>query len=75
LLKAEPDKFAGVTAESLAAVAVSIIKGCAVQVMIEPDLDLDAFLVASERLLAQLTRRNVRVHSRIYKQTRNRREL
>lgn len=54
LLAAEPDQFPGVTAESLAAVAVSIIKGCAVQSMIEPDLDLDAFLAASERLLAQL---------------------
>jgi len=51
LVAAEPDRFGGVTADSLAAVAVSIIKGCAVQSMIEPDLDLDAFLVASERLL------------------------
>lgn len=55
LLAAEPQRFLGVTADSLAAVAVSIIKGCAVQSMIEPDLDVDAFLVASERLLAQLS--------------------
>jgi TetR/AcrR family transcriptional repressor of bet genes len=55
LLAAEPDRFPGVTADSLAAVAVSIIKGCAVQSMIEPDLDLDAFLITSERLLAQLS--------------------
>ncbi len=54
LLAAEPDRFLGVTSDSLAAVAVSIIKGCAVQSMIEPDLDLDAFLIASERLLASL---------------------
>lgn len=51
LVVAEPDRFRGVTAESLAAVAVSIIKGCAVQSMIEPNLDIGAFLVASERLL------------------------
>jgi TetR/AcrR family transcriptional regulator, transcriptional repressor of bet genes len=55
LLAAEPDRFPGVTADSLAAVTVSIIKGCAVQSMIEPDLDLDAFLIASERLLGQLS--------------------
>jgi TetR/AcrR family transcriptional regulator, transcriptional repressor of bet genes len=55
LLAAEPDRFPGVTADSLAAVAVSIIKGCAVQSIIEPDLDLDAFLIASERLLGQLS--------------------
>lgn len=55
LIEAEPDRFLGVTAESLAAVAVSIIKGCAVQSMIEPNLDLDAFLAASERVLAQLS--------------------
>jgi len=36
LLKAEPERFRGVTAEGLATLAVSVIKGCAVQAMIDP---------------------------------------
>jgi hypothetical protein len=52
VLAAEPKRFAGVTASALTTVAVSFIKGCAVQSMIEPELDIDAFLRAAEQLLA-----------------------
>jgi len=58
VLAEEPERFPGVTADSLAAVAVSLIKGCAVQSIIEPDLDLQAFLATSERLLAPLSTSN-----------------
>lgn len=51
-LAAEPERFSGVTADTLAAVAVSFIKGFAVQSMIEPDLDSAAFVGAAERLLS-----------------------
>jgi AcrR family transcriptional regulator len=51
VIEAEPERFSGVTAEALAAVAVSIVKGCAVQSLIEPTLDLTRFLVTTERLL------------------------
>ncbi|HXG43949.1 MAG TPA: TetR family transcriptional regulator [Gemmatimonadales bacterium] len=36
LLDAEPERFRGVTAEGLATLAVSFVKGCAVQAMIDP---------------------------------------
>lgn len=52
VIAAEPSRFAGVAAADLAAVAVSFIKGCAVQSMVEPDLDVDGFLRAAETLLA-----------------------
>ena len=51
VIEAEPDRFSGVTAEALAAVAVSIVKGCAVQSLIEPSLDHRQFLDTAERLL------------------------
>ena len=55
VLAAEPDRFLGVTPDGLAAVAVSIIKGCAVQSMIDPDhFDIDEFLVAANGLIGQL---------------------
>ena len=48
VLAAEPERFARVTAEGLAAVAVSVIKGCAVQSMIDPrNFDIDVFLSAA----------------------------
>jgi len=53
VLAAEADRFPGVTPEGLSAVAVSFIKGCAVQSMIEPDLDIAQFLAAVEGLLVQ----------------------
>ncbi len=48
----DPVRFAGVTADGLAAVAVGFIKGCAVQSMVAPDLDTAQFLAAAESLLA-----------------------
>lgn len=51
VLAAEPDRFPHTTPDGLAAVAVSFIKGCAVQSMIEPDLDIHEFLAAAEGLL------------------------
>jgi len=52
VIAAEPERFAGVTPNDLAAVAVSFIKGCAVQSMVEPNLDVAGFLRAAETLLA-----------------------
>lgn len=57
LLLAEPATFAGVTAEALAAVAVSWMQGCAVQTMNDPDhFDTDAYLAAVRGIVAQLAR-------------------
>jgi TetR/AcrR family transcriptional repressor of bet genes len=54
VIASDPLRFAGTTAESLAAVAVSFIKGCAVQSMVEPQLDVDGFVRAAEALLAPI---------------------
>jgi TetR/AcrR family transcriptional regulator, transcriptional repressor of bet genes len=54
VIAADPVRFAGTTAESLAAVAVSFIKGCAVQSMVERNLDVDGFLRAAVSLLAPI---------------------
>lgn len=55
VLAAEPERFAGVTPEALAAVAVSFIKGCAVQSMIDPNqFDIEEYLVAAQALVGQL---------------------
>lgn len=53
VLQEEPQRFQGVTAEGLAAVAVSFIKGCAVQSMIDPEFDITQYLAAAEGLMAQ----------------------
>lgn len=56
VLCAEPERFPGVTAEGLAAVAVSFIKGCAVQSMIDPEnFDIEEYFAAMNGLLGQLT--------------------
>lgn len=55
-IAADPLRFGGVDAADLAAVAVSFIKGCAVQSMVEPHLDVDGFLRAAETLLAAPSR-------------------
>jgi TetR/AcrR family transcriptional repressor of bet genes len=56
VLVAEPARFANVTADGLAAVAVSFIKGCAVQSMIEPDhFDIERYLAAVEALVGGAT--------------------
>lgn len=55
VLRAEPERFAGVTPEGLSAVAVSFIKGCAVQSMIDPEnFDIEEYLAATDGLLGQL---------------------
>lgn len=55
VLRAEPERFAQVTAEGLAAVAVSFIKGCAVQSMIDAEhFDIDDYLMAAQGLVGQL---------------------
>lgn len=51
VVAAEPERFTGITPADLAAVAVSFIKGCAVQSMVEPSLDVAGFLRAAETLL------------------------
>jgi hypothetical protein len=54
VLREEPERFPGVTPDGLAAVAVSFIKGCAVQSMIDPEhFDIAQYLAAAEGLLAQ----------------------
>jgi AcrR family transcriptional regulator len=55
LLRAEPGAFRGVTADGLAAVAVSWIHGCAVQAMIDPGhFDTDEYLAAVRGMVAPL---------------------
>jgi len=55
VLRAEPERFVGVTPEGLSAVAVSFIKGCAVQSMIDPEnFDIEEYLAATNGLLGQL---------------------
>lgn len=55
VLAAEPERFLGVTPDGLAALAVSVIKGCAVQSMIDPDnFDISEFLAAANGLIGQL---------------------
>lgn len=55
LLAAEPNAFAGATADGLAAVAVSWIHGCAVQAMIDPArFDTDEYLTAVRGIVAEL---------------------
>lgn len=55
VLAADPERFPGITTDGLAAVAVSFIKGCAVQSMIEPHLDIGEYLAAVEGLIEQHT--------------------
>lgn len=55
VLRAEPERFAGVTPGGLSAVAVSFIKGCAVQSIIDPEnFDIEEYLAATNGLLGQL---------------------
>ena len=56
VIREEPERFAGVTAEGLAAVAVSFIKGCAVQSMLDPDrFDITEYLAATQALYTVTT--------------------
>ncbi len=55
LVRAEPATFGGVTADGLAAVAVSWIHGCAVQAMIDPEhFDTDEYLAAVRGVIGRL---------------------
>lgn len=55
LIRAEPATFAGVTAEGLAAVAVSWIHGCAVQATIDPrHFDTEQYLAAVRGIIGRL---------------------
>ena len=56
VLQAEPERFGGVTAAGLSGVAVSFIKGCAVQSMIDPSFDIDQYLAAANGLISELAR-------------------
>lgn len=53
VISANRERFRGVTVDALCALAVSFIKGCAVQSMIEPTLDVAEFLRATEALLGR----------------------
>ena len=56
LLLAEPATFTGITADGLAAVAVSWIHGCAVQAMSDPQrFDTGEYLAAVRGIVGQLT--------------------
>lgn len=53
VLRAHPGRFPGVTPDGMAGLSVSLIKGCAVQSMIDPDhFDVDEYLTAAVGLLA-----------------------
>lgn len=55
VLRAEPGRFVGVTAEGIAGLSVSFIKGCAVQSMIDAEhFDVDEYLSAAFGLMSQL---------------------
>lgn len=58
VLTAEPERFARVTVEGLAAVAVSFIKGCAVQSMIDPNFRINEFLAAADSMFGDLAPAN-----------------
>lgn len=53
-LRANPRRFRGVSATSMCAVAVSFIKGCAVQSMIDDTFDIDQYLTAARQMLGDL---------------------
>ena len=56
VLRAAPDRFRGVTADGLAGLSVSLIKGCAVQSMIDPEhFDVDEYLAAAVGLMGQFS--------------------
>ena len=52
ILRTEPARFTGATSDGLAAVAVSLISGCAVQAMIDPDhFDINQYLAAVQGVI------------------------
>jgi hypothetical protein len=53
VIKQEPERFPHVSAEGLAAVAVGVIEGCAVQSVMDPgNFDVDKYVAAAKGLLA-----------------------
>ena len=55
VLRSEPRRFAGVTPDGLAAVAVSFINGCAVQAMVDPDhFDVEEYFAAVRGIIGQV---------------------
>jgi TetR/AcrR family transcriptional repressor of bet genes len=57
VLRADPMRFAGVTADALAGLSVSLIKGCAVQSMIDPgNFDIGKHLGAAVALIGPVGR-------------------
>jgi len=55
VLRADPERFSGVTPEGVSALAVSFIEGCALQSMIDPEnFDIEEYLAATNGLLGQL---------------------
>lgn len=57
VLASDPARFAGVTSQGLAAVAVSFINGCAVQAMIDPaGFDVGEYLAAVQGIIGQLAK-------------------
>jgi AcrR family transcriptional regulator len=59
VLAAEPARFADVSSQALAAVAVSFINGCAVQAMIDPSrFDVDEYLAALRGMLGGFAKRS-----------------
>lgn len=59
VLAAHPERFPGVTADGLAGLSVSLIKGCAVQSMIDPEhFDVDEYFTAAVGLLGSTSGAN-----------------
>ena len=55
VLRLDPRRFSGVSPDGIATVAVSFIKGCAVQAMLDPEgFDIEQHLRAVDRLVAPL---------------------
>jgi AcrR family transcriptional regulator len=55
VLETERERFSRVTPDGLAAVAVSFIKGCAVQSMLDPEtFDIEEYLAAANGLVGEL---------------------
>lgn len=55
LLTADTPQSTDVTPDALAAIAVSLINGCAVQMMIDPDrFDIDAYLAAAQDVIGRV---------------------
>lgn len=56
VLAREPESFAGLSPEGMAAIAVSLIEGCAIQAVIDPaGFDVDLYLANVEALLGPAT--------------------